>query len=64
MSAENRQQAVAALTVVIHQWWSDNRDRSAGADGGAHRRGGASVAERRICQGMWRRTTDSVTIGP
>jgi hypothetical protein len=35
MSAENRQQAVAALTVMIHQWWSGNQGRSAGADDGS-----------------------------
>jgi hypothetical protein len=28
MSAEDRQQAVTALTVMIHEWWSGNQGRS------------------------------------
>jgi len=31
LSAEDRQQAVTALAVSIHQWWSDGRGRSADA---------------------------------
>ena len=28
LSAEDRQQAVTAMTIMIHQWWSDRRGRS------------------------------------
>jgi hypothetical protein len=27
---DNRQQAAAALTVMIHEWWSDRQGQSAG----------------------------------
>jgi hypothetical protein len=43
LSEENRQQAVMALTVMIDQWWSGNRGRRAGADGGSDRQGGATA---------------------
>jgi len=39
--AEDRLQAVTALTVMIGQWWSDSRSRSAGNDGESDQHGGA-----------------------
>jgi hypothetical protein len=35
LSAEQRQQAVTALTVMIHEWRSGDRGRSAGGVGGS-----------------------------
>ena len=46
LSVEDRQQAVTALAVMIHEWWSDRQSRSAGADGGSDQPGGATAAER------------------
>ncbi|HEY3261236.1 MAG TPA: hypothetical protein VGJ95_13365 [Pseudonocardiaceae bacterium] len=46
MSAEDRQQAVTALVAMIHEWWSDDQGRSAGAVGGSDQRGGATAAGR------------------
>jgi hypothetical protein len=33
LSEENRRQAIAALSVMIHGWWSGDRGRSVVADG-------------------------------
>ena len=43
MSAENRERAVTALTVMIHQRWSGDRGRSADADDGSGQHGGATA---------------------
>jgi len=40
LSEEKRQQAVTALTVMIHEWWSAGQ--SNGADAGPDRRGGTA----------------------
>jgi hypothetical protein len=42
LSEEHRQKAVTALTVMIDQWWSGDRGRSASADGGSDQHGGAT----------------------
>jgi hypothetical protein len=62
LSAENWRHAVAALTVMIDQWWT-KQSRCRGWIGSARRRcGGRPVMNR--CQGVRRRTAGSVTIGP
>jgi len=43
MSAEDRQQAVSALAVIIHEWWSVDGGRSADAVRGSDQSGGVAA---------------------
>jgi hypothetical protein len=45
MLAEDRQQAVTALAVVIQEWWSGDRGRSADAVRGSNPSGGAATRD-------------------
>jgi hypothetical protein len=42
LSEADRQQAVAAVAVMIQQWWSDGHGRIADADDGSVRHGGVA----------------------
>jgi hypothetical protein len=42
MSADDRQQAITALAVMIHEWWSGDQGRSANAVRGSDQSGGAA----------------------
>jgi hypothetical protein len=65
LSAEGRQQAVAALVVMIHEWWSGGRRRSADATRGSISLAALwQVTSAGNGQGMRRRTAGSVTTGP
>jgi hypothetical protein len=65
LSAEQRQRAVTALTVMIHEWRLGDRGRSADAVGGSGKSDDAAAgASPEAGQGMRRRTAGSVTIGP
>lgn len=45
MSAADRQQAITALAVMIHGWWSGDRGRSADAVRGSDQSGGAAAGD-------------------
>jgi hypothetical protein len=45
MSEEERQQAVTALVVMIQEWWSGDRGRSADAVRGSNPSGGAAARD-------------------
>jgi hypothetical protein len=45
--AEERQQAITALAVMIQEWWSGDRGRSANAVRGSNPSGGAAAGDRR-----------------
>ena len=47
MSVEDRQQAVTALVLMVHEWWSGDRGRSGGAVRGSDQSGGAAAGDQR-----------------
>lgn len=47
MSAEERQQEVTAMAVLIQEWWSGDRGRSADTVPGSNPPGGAAARDRR-----------------
>jgi hypothetical protein len=47
LSAEDRQQAVTALTVLIQEWWSGGRGHSADAVRGSDQSGDAAAGGHR-----------------
>ncbi|MCM0675207.1 hypothetical protein NCC78_10970 [Micromonospora phytophila] len=47
MSAEDRQQAITALAVMIYEWWSGHQGRSADAVCGSDQSGGAAAGDQR-----------------